>query len=62
MNDSFYIIEGIEQDFYCILELLNCLKYEIADGKIFYALDSVYYLILALFRLMIGFLRFIYFC
>lgn len=62
MDDSFYLIEGIEQDFYCILELLNCLKYEIAEGQLFHASNSVYYLILALFRFGIGFLRFLYFC
>ena len=62
MDDSFYILEGIDQDFYCILELLNCLKYEILSGEMFYALNSVYFLFLALFRFGIGFLRFLYFC
>ncbi len=62
MDDSFYLIEGIDQDFYCILELLNCLKYEIADGQLFYALNSVYFLILTIFRIVIGLIRFLYFC
>ena len=45
MDDSFYLIEGIEQDSWSIFEIILCMKNELIEGELFYFYASVFNLI-----------------
>lgn len=62
MDDSFYILEGINQDLWSIFDLFLCMKHELIEGELLNFYVNIFNLIPLVLKIFMGILRYIIFC